>query len=283
MAPVHEKGDDSGTACQTIAQYTIWPRDGDNVDEAKATWEQMVDAIGNDTRIKNLQDHQFMVDFWYATLSEDEAQTIRELPNVSGVYAACKDCNFDPTTSWVYQREYPRQVSDPVDNNDGESHYIGHQQMAYLSYPPTKNNYFENLYIFDDSAGSDIPVYIVDTGAQLAHKEFTEGDNIASKVKWMLVGGSDFDGPAREDDSGTQPDGTCGSGLCKVHGTSMLGFVTGKHLGSSKNVEPWVVRVPRRLPDGGGSVPEDWVRAVTMINEKIQKKTEVTQAIVSLS
>lgn len=50
--------------------------------------------------------------------------------------------------------------------------------------------------------------------------------------------------PARKDDSATKADGTCRPGGCRVHGTSMLDFVTGRYLGSSKNVEPWVVRVP---------------------------------------
>ena len=63
----------------------------------------------------------------------------------------------------------------------------------------------------------------------------------------------------------------------------MLGFVTGRHLGSAKNVEPWVVRMPRRSVDGGNYHAEDWLRGVTMINERITEKTDVTQAIVCLS
>lgn len=100
---------------------------------------------------------------------------------ISGVYPICKECIFDPTTSWVYQREYPRKLlpKTPNDNPDEEGDeegdeeeeiYIGPQQMAYLSYPPTKDKYFESQYIFDDSAGSGIPVYVVDTGAHLDHK-----------------------------------------------------------------------------------------------------------------
>lgn len=89
--------------------------------------------------------------------------------------------------------------------------------------------------------------------------------------------------PAQKDDSATRPDGTCKPTGCKPHGTSMLGFVTGRHLGSSKNVEPWVVRVPRRSQNGGGTRMEDWVRAIHLINERITEKSEVTQAIVSLS
>ena len=127
------------------------------------------------------------------------------------------------------------------------------------------------------------PSMISDANAVL--QEFTDGDNIADKVQWMFVEPMDFDGPARKDDSATRVDGYCDPSLvkCKTHGTSMLGFVTGSYLGASKNVQPWVVRVPRKREGGGGATPNDWLRGVAMINEKITEKTEVTQAIVSLS
>lgn len=41
--------------------------------------------------------------------------------------------------------------------------------------------------------------------------------------------------------------------------------------------------MPRRKEGGGGSQPEDWLRGVSMINEKITQKTDVTQAVVCLS
>ena len=93
----------------------------------------------------------------------------------------------------------------------------------------------------------------------------------------------DFDGPARQDDSGTDVDGKCRTEDGKVHGTSMLGFVTGRHLGLSKNVEPWLVRMPRRNPNGKGSTPYDWIRGLSMINQRITERSETTQAVVLLS
>lgn len=78
-----EEGDGSGESCGSMKQYTIFPRDGMNLDEAKATWEQMVEVIGDESRIENLQDRPSSVDFWYATLREDEAQALREIPTVS--------------------------------------------------------------------------------------------------------------------------------------------------------------------------------------------------------
>ena len=195
-------GDDSGPFCQTRSGYSIWPRDETNLDEAKATWDQMTAIIGDGGWIENLQDRKFTVDFWRATLSEDEAQAIREIPSVSllsgssrvkasrfgvaadkilfcrqvsGVYADCTDCDYDPTTAWVFQRVFKQE------SLDGDmKRQIGAEQMAYLSFPPSKNKKFDDMYVFDDSAGSDIPVYIVDTGAQLMHSVRIYG--------WWMVG-----------------------------------------------------------------------------------------------
>ena len=98
----------------------------------------------------------------------------------------------------------------------------------------------------------------------------------------MFVG-EDFDGPGRQDDSATDLNGVCHGDHCRAHGTSMLALVTGRNLGASKNVEPWVVRVPRRNAIGGGGHPEDWLRGLTMINQRITEATPTTQAVVLLS
>lgn len=42
----------------------------------------------------------------------------------------------------------------------------------------------------------------------------------------------------------------------------MLSLVTGATVGVSKRVAPIVVRVPRRNAAGGGSKPEDWLKAM---------------------
>ena len=66
-----------------MGKYTIWPKDGNNLEKAKITWEQMVGKIGEDSSIENLRDRLFMVDFWGATLSAAEARATGEIPGVS--------------------------------------------------------------------------------------------------------------------------------------------------------------------------------------------------------
>lgn len=73
------------------------------------------------------------------------------------------DC-ADPlttATNWRYQEEY---VDEVIENSDGR------RQMVYLSHKPhMRTDEFDNHYNFDVSAGEDIEVYIVDTGANLDH------------------------------------------------------------------------------------------------------------------
>ena len=78
---------------------------------------------------------------------------------VASVYAECgfmcpKDAScdyacYDPLTARVYQ-----------DQADA--------QLTYVSWSPEEETRL-NRYFFDDSAGEDITVYIVDTGATLSH------------------------------------------------------------------------------------------------------------------
>jgi len=66
-------------------------------------------------------------------------------------------CTFDATTAAVFQDEV-------TPGNPGRA--IG--QTPYLSWPRGQNpNPNPTRYFFDDSAGSGVPVYILDTGASV--------------------------------------------------------------------------------------------------------------------
>lgn len=89
-----------------------------------------------------------------------------------------------------------------------------------------------------------------------------------------------------EDDSGLNVDQVClhdNKNLCITHGTSMLGFVAGAHLGVAKNVKPYLVRVPRRHPWGGGAKPSDWLKGVAAVLDRYPQKSRTTVAVLGLS
>jgi hypothetical protein len=71
---------------------------------------------------------------------------------VASINDVCRDCTEDPTTEFVYQEDAPAS-------------------LAYVSSEyPLESSDDEARYYFDDSAGEEVKVYIVDTGANLKHK-----------------------------------------------------------------------------------------------------------------
>lgn len=91
---------------------------------------------------------------------------------VGAVYRECSpDCD-NPTseaTNWRYQRDYLGEEP-PIAMTDFR------QQMSYISTEEgSSEKTFTHHYYFDVSAGEDIPVYIVDSGAQLDHHVSIQG------------------------------------------------------------------------------------------------------------
>ncbi|KAL8996677.1 MAG: hypothetical protein Q9169_003849 [Polycauliona sp. 2 TL-2023] len=147
--------------------------------------------------------------------------------------------------------------------------------MKFLSQPydlplPAIEN-----YVYDESAGRDVLVYIVDTGAGLANtsvpkaiKELTDGSNIAGRVRWLFGQGGDvFD----EDKVDRSPFG---------HGSCVLDKIGGYRYGVAKNVNPVVARAVHKTPQA-------YLDAVRKVDADYQviydKDPKNARAIVNLS
>lgn len=107
-------------------------------------------------------------------------------------------------------------------------------------------------YIYDDSAGKGVDIYIVDTGINLKHSEF-EG-----RARW----GKSFGGFAEEDVHG--------------HGTHVAGIAAGKRWGVAKAANPVAVRV---VNDVGRSNISDVIDAVNWIIEEVTTRTHKPSVI----
>lgn len=128
----------------------------------------------------------------------------------------------------------------------------------------------------------------MDTGANLHNAEFTQADNIADQVSWILVGNEN--GDQLMDDSQYNQAQTNG---IKGHGTCMLSLVCGASVGVAKRVKPWLVRVPRRVPAGtspanavAGASAEDYVDGVSAVLNALQGSAGTsaqTEAILLMS
>ncbi|KAF4421440.1 Subtilisin-like protease 1 [Colletotrichum fructicola] len=183
------------------------------------------------------------VNFWRVHLDLDQAESVRTMPNVASVYRPCESDCSDPTLqdskiSWRYQNQY---LDEQLDLEDHQA------QMSYISANEgSQDERYNGRYYFDVSAGEDVPVYIVDTGATMDHIEFNLRDKIASKTEFIFVG-EDFDGQQHRDDSNIPKGGRCPP--------------VGKWI--AKKAKPIMVRVPRREKQGGGATPEDWIDAMS--------------------
>ncbi|KAI8271257.1 Sexual differentiation process putative subtilase-type proteinase isp6 [Colletotrichum sp. SAR11_239] len=161
---------------------------------------------------------------------------------VASVYRPCESDYSDPTLqdskiSWRYQNQY---LDEQLDLED---HQV---QMSYISVNEgSQDEPYNGRYYFDVSAGEDVPVYIVDTGATMDHIEFNLRDKIASKTEFIFIG-EDFDGIA-------------------------------------KKAKPIMVRVPRREKQGGGATPEDWIDAMSAVAGVFADKTTTTRAILCMA
>ncbi|KAJ6438808.1 Copalyl diphosphate synthase-like protein [Purpureocillium lavendulum] len=111
---------------------------------------------------------------------------------------------------------------------------------------------YRQRYYFDDSSlpGQDIPVYILDTGAELEHQEFK--DTIKSKTRWLHVGRDQ--GLAA---GNSNPENESGKG----HGTSMLSLVN----------------------PAGGATFEDYIEGLSKANDDMQGTSAETRAILLMS
>ena len=72
--------------------------------------------------------------------------------------ASCDYTCYDPSIAQVYQEQYQTN---------------GQDQLTYVSWA-RRQGFRPSRYIFDNSAGDDIPVYIVDNGATLSHQVRTQ-------------------------------------------------------------------------------------------------------------
>ena len=158
------------------------------------------------------------------------------------------------------------------------------EEMKFLSQPiDLQLPNFEH-YVYDESAGRGVTVYISDTGANLTNtvssilvdlwsvsdrfKEFTDGSNVAGRVRWLFGQGG---GIVNTDQIDVSPLG---------HGSCVLDKVGGYRYGVAKNVNPVVVRAVHFHADSY----IDTVRQIDADYRRIyDQDPENARAIVNLS
>ncbi|EQB56311.1 hypothetical protein CGLO_03684 [Colletotrichum gloeosporioides Cg-14] len=212
--------------------------DGTRTHETSAVVIEIQRIVSLDAQIVASDTKDLGVNFWRVLMDSDQADEVRHIANVASVYRECtSDCS-DPTIqdskiSWRYQSQY-------IDEQIYATDHI--KQMAYISANKgSDDRRYNEHYYFDISAGEDVPVYIVDTGAQMDHIQLTLRDNIASKTEFIFVGEDIDEGEA-------------------YYGTR-----------------------PTTSKEGGGASPEQWLNALSAVDDAIPDQSATMRAILCMA
>ncbi|KAK3716671.1 hypothetical protein LTR37_006301 [Vermiconidia calcicola] len=246
--------------------WAIYPSDGADLVQVLSISNQLKELVPDPSSIYSSNTQTFGLNYWLVPLDLEGSEKAKAISDVGLVWLNCGDtcakrderelcvnpC-YDPTIELVYD--------DLEWANPDDLEYLGEfgfsnvrNQLKYLSWPPLAIRAPEK-FVFDDTAGRDIPVYILDTGANLGKPEF---DTVRENVRWLPS-----DAP-HDDRMNTH---------LLHHGTAMLSLIAGRTLGIAKNIKPVVVRVPiqadlpveRQL----GMSPQLWIEYLSKINDDL--------------
>ncbi|KAI1287721.1 peptidase S8/S53 domain-containing protein [Xylaria venustula] len=136
--------------------------------------------------------------------------------------------------------------------------------LRFVSQPPGQALGSLKGYTYHENAGKGSLVYVVDTGAEFDHPEFS---GIRTDWEWL------FPFPDLTGIPGQ------GRGPHVAHGTSMLSKVSGKECGVSKNVKAVVVRIPTHSDfpkdskhSNGYGIGKFWTRGVELVLEDLIRR-----------
>ncbi|KAK2774133.1 hypothetical protein CKAH01_13227 [Colletotrichum kahawae] len=136
-------------ACPMTYEYIVWPRDGKRNEEISAVYAELQKMLPDGGEIEVSAVKDLGVNFWLVHLGTDQAESVRMIPN-------------DSKISWRYQNQYLDEQVDAFEDHTAQMSYISANEGS------TDDRYNQRYY-FDVSAGEDVPVYIVDTGATMDH------------------------------------------------------------------------------------------------------------------
>ncbi|KAL8871482.1 MAG: hypothetical protein Q9174_002693 [Haloplaca sp. 1 TL-2023] len=259
--------------------YIIYQKDSTNFGQAAAIHTLLRTLVTNTSEIY-VSDTSQRTSFFGARLTTEGARKVKADPNVAAVAERCTSNCYDPTqeaesTSSSFGEALspfhgtPRHVK--RDDGNVNSHRAD-PEMVYLSLPEgRKVTDFED-FVYDNSAGEGVTIYIVDTGAGLSNdQEFAKF--VRSNVRWLHAKSE------INPDANTNEDDIYGAG----HGTGLLARAAGWLHGPAKRSSPVVVRIPN-LDLGEPATWLDGIRQVAKDWEPIYKKNPKTAtAIMNLS
>ncbi|KLU86905.1 hypothetical protein MAPG_05912 [Magnaporthiopsis poae ATCC 64411] len=157
--------------CPNVRDWIVWPEDGENRSQTQAIYKALLDQVGNrPAAIETAGSKKLGISYWRVNMTQGQAEGARSIPNVAVVFTTCKDECPDPSTQDGHFRyRFQGKYAGRPHVMEGEAY--SRRQMDFLSEEDISGsaNFAYGVFVFDNSSGVDVPVYIVDTGANLDH------------------------------------------------------------------------------------------------------------------
>ncbi|KAK7408694.1 hypothetical protein QQX98_009108 [Neonectria punicea] len=231
-----DEGNDDGDSCELTLEFIVYPSDGSNSVTTAAIYAKMLTMVDADS-IATSDSSCAGVLFWTVQMTMSQAEELIQFANVATVYQPCSDACFDPSTDLVQQPNSPDDL------------------VLVSQFKDQPLSWYRSNYIYEESGGRDVEVYIVDTGANL--NNVLDTSTLRPDVE------------SADDDNGGK----------KGHGTCILSRMGGHIHGIAKNASPVIVRMPRR-PAAVNPV-EDYLEGIQKIVDDVGSGNK--RAVVSMS
>ena len=146
---VQRQSPDDPNSCEITQNYSVFPIDGTDEIKAAAALRSISAVTG--AAVDPVQAKGFGIALWSIALTQRQALELLADPYISAVIKDCTSNCQDPLIKLAMQR-----------NADNSLITIGQS-------PNTAFEWYQQNYIFDEKAGIDVNVYIIDSGANLRH------------------------------------------------------------------------------------------------------------------
>jgi Subtilase family len=268
------------------AIYIIVPRSTASISAKEQFQEELINEVGA-SNVRNISDQDAGPVLWKALLTPKQAQLLERSMLVQAV-TANQPIAIDPleesngttaatpgttTGSNATKRAASIKERDTILPGRLNVQENAPPDLAVVSRnPDAKFRGSEANFYSQRTGGQGITVYVVDSGANIQHPEYT---GMAGQTSWLTSSAQPLpgEGPIDKD-----PDDKTG------HGSCVLSLVAGPTYGVAKNVDVVLVKLPYRQT-AHGVVTNTWdlTNAIMEIKEDIKQHNLAGQAVINIS
>ena len=245
----------AATALSLDTYYTIFPKSNDDIATNERITQDIYGRI-DPTTIHHSQSAFLGTMYWYAPLNNDNLARYR---NDAGVRSVAQSGDQDPPT------RVKKDSNGTLKGRAITSQKPAPSSLRMITQADGQTE-FPDGYYYDESAGKDIRIYVIDSGVQPDHEEFARVD-----VSWRFSGPF---GPTNEADDTPSDSG---------HGTCMASCALGIKKGIAKKSKLTMVRASAEKHQGQDIMIERYIDSLAQVYDAIKNGNEQGKAVVSMS